>query len=158
MTQLLNGLILLILVMLAFAAYSAVLHALFTDRIEAARAAMGATPLRAFVIGFNVLFFGLALLALMASSAERAPLVWLPALALTSILLVAASAGLSAFSQQVGEKLQTQAGPLRQHVAGALLLFWGCVLPGVGWFLLLPYLLCMSVGACLLTLRRARNF
>jgi hypothetical protein len=159
MNELLNGLTFLTAVMIAYAAYSTVAYALFPERVAAMRAQADAAPLRAFVIGFNVLFIGLVVLAVLANVAERSPVLWLPALVLLGALLIAASFGLSAYAQKVGEALQPHATPLRQSVAGAVLLYWACLLPGIGWFLLLPYLLCIGVGACLLTaLRRKRNF
>jgi hypothetical protein len=99
------------------------------------RAQADAAPLRAFVIGFNVLFIGLVVLAGLTKVAERAPVLWLPVLVLLAALLIAASFGLSAFAQKVGEALQPHATPLRQSVAGAVLLYWACLLPGIGWLL-----------------------
>jgi hypothetical protein len=143
--------------MITYAAYSAIWRALFDARVEAARAVLGASALRAFIIGFNVLFFGLIIIAILSSAAAAAPVLWLPALAVLIMLLIAAGVGLSAFAQNLGERLLPQSSGLRQHLVSAAMLYCGCLLPFAGWFVLLPYVLCVSVGAFLLSMRRARN-
>ncbi len=156
MNDLLNGLLLSLALMITVAAYLAVWKLLFGARVEAARGALEATPVRVFVIGFNVLFFGLIIVLLMSQLIEAtgAGVLWLPVLALLGVLALLLSTGLSAVGARIGARALPAHSPLRQILVGGVLLYWAALLPFVGWFLLLPFLACMGIGAGLLAMRR----
>jgi hypothetical protein len=103
-----------------------------------------------------VLFFGLIIIVLIAKVIEAtgAGVLWLPALALLAVLAIALSTGLSATAARIGARALPAHGPVRQAFGGGVLLYWAALLPFVGWFLLLPFLACMGVGAGVLALRR----
>jgi hypothetical protein len=77
-------------------------------------------------------------------------------LGVPTLLVVAAAAlaicfGLGGVTQLVGERLLPERGPALRQAAGALAAGLACALPFVGWFVLLPYLLLLGLGAFILS-------
>ena len=135
-------------------AYFAALGALFPRRLAHARAVADATPGRAFVVGLiNAGFFGALILAFSALADWAGnELPRLPALFLLALVGVGVSLGLAAVAELVGERLRPQTTGLARTTWGALILSLGCTLPFVGWFLLLPYAVCLGLGGFILGL------
>jgi hypothetical protein len=78
----------------------------------------------------------------------------LPAFAIYGAFLIGLLFGLTAFIQLLGGRLFPDRTPVQRDIrAGAVLLLTG-MLPVVGWFLLFPYVICLSIGAVVLTLFR----
>jgi hypothetical protein len=127
--------------------------ALFPGVVARARAAVEGRPGRAFAVGLvNGIFLvalGLALRVL----ARRAGLpVWpvtLPALVLLGVGL---ALGCAAVAGLVGERAWPVRSAAQQRAFGAGLATLGSLVPIVGWFVLLPYVLALGLGGAVLAL------
>lgn len=107
------------------------------------------TLLRGILIGIPTILLGLALL-----NAGPAPIKFLSFALLFALTLIAllGSAGLA---RHVGARLHTARDayePWRPVLRGGTVLALCFVLPGVGWFVLLPYTLISGLGAATLAL------
>jgi dolichol kinase len=116
---------------------------------------VAAAPGRALLIGaVNLLFFGtLALACLGLADSSGVQLLAVPGLALVILMAVALCGGLAAVVEETGARLLPAADPssaLRRTLLGTTTLTLACALPLVGWFLLLPYLALVGLGACII--------
>jgi sorbitol-specific phosphotransferase system component IIBC len=66
------------------------------------------------------------------------------------LLTVMLSFGLTAASSFIGERVLPDASSLKQNFWGTVVLCFACALPFVGWFLLLPYIGFVGIGAFIL--------
>jgi hypothetical protein len=113
-------------------------------------------PGRAFLLGLintlfvAALFIGLAALA----EASGIGLLLLLALLLLVIYLIGLVFGLTGMAQLVGGRLCPAWSPNRRHIAGALALILGCLLPYIGWFGLFVYVSLLGVGGVILSFFR----
>ena len=132
--------------------YFIVLGALFPARIEKIKEVINRIPGRSFMIGLvNFLFF-LAVALLLFSLSGQADgflksILLIPALAITIILCVSLSLGMTGMVVVIGERITPTQSPWRQTLWGALLLGLGCAVPLLGWFLLLPAAAWTGMGA-----------
>ncbi len=78
----------------------------------------------------------------------------LPAFAIYGVFLIGLLFGLTAFVQLLGGRLFPERTPVQRDIRAGLVFLLTGLLPVVGWFLLFPYVLCLSVGAVVLTLFR----
>lgn len=141
-----------LMVGLSLIAFVTVLGALFPTRTASTRAALESLPGRAFALGLvNLGFLTVAVLVSLVLGENLWQGFFLPGLLLIGVALVLASFGLTACVQQVGQRLWPQLPPVRQSLWAGLLLVLACLLPIVGWFLLLPWLLIIGSGAFLLS-------
>ena len=65
--------------------------------------------------------------------------------------------GLSAFIQILGERLFPDLNPVKRDVKAGAIFLLTSLLPFVGWFLLFPYVISLSVGAVVITLFQNRK-
>ncbi len=94
-----------------------------------------------FVIGFGSLGNG-------------SPIFYIPAMAMYGAFLIGLLFGLSAFVQIVGERLFPDLNPVKRDVKAGSVFLLTSLLPFVGWFLIFPYVISLSVGAVVITLFR----
>ena len=144
----------LVIVSLMVAAFFVVLSALFPGRIARVQAAAAAMPGRAIVVGLvNWIFFAAVVLALLALTQwTHVQLLAVPALAIAAVVALAAIFGLAGVVEMLGARLLVNTPGPRRTSLGALVLAWACALPYAGWFVLLPYVLALGLGAVILSL------
>jgi len=155
MEQLFRVVIIFSLLTLSLFGFFTVMNVLFPKRVSRTQDILQQTYGRSFWIGLvNVLFFlPIALLLFSLGDATTGPLkaiLTIPALFLLAVLLGLASFGLLSMVNIVGERIMPDQTTLKQTFWGTLLLSLACALPFVGWFLLLPYILIIGVGAVIL--------
>lgn len=155
MEPLLRILTLFILIPLCLFGFFIVMNVLFPEQISKTRNTLQQTLKRSFWIGLvNVLFLlPVSLILLSLSNATGGPLaaiIMLPGLILLGILLGLASFGLTCIVNRIGEQIMLEQNLLKRTFWGTLFLSLACGLPFVGWFLMLPYVLIIGVGAAIL--------
>ena len=155
MEPLLRILTLFIIIPLCLFGFFIVMNILFPEQISKTRNTLQQTLKRSFWIGLvNVLFFlpvSIILLSLSnATSGPLAAIIMLPGLILLGVLLSLASFGLTCIVNRIGEQILPEQSLVKRTFWGTLILSLACGLPFVGWFLLLPYILIIGVGAAIL--------
>jgi len=155
MEPLLRILILFILIPLCLFGFFTVLNILFPQRLSKTRNILQSTLNRSFWIGLvNVLFLlpvSVVLLSLgNTTSGLLSAMIMLPGLLLLGVLLSLASFGLTCIVNMVGEQSMPDQNLLKRTFWGTLLLSLAGALPFMGWFLFLPYVLIIGVGAAIL--------
>ncbi|MCK5793771.1 MAG: hypothetical protein KAH12_03640 [Anaerolineales bacterium] len=91
------------------------------------------------------------------SLGNGSPLFYFPAFAMYGAFLIGLLFGLSAFVQILGERLFPDLNPVKRDVKVGSVFLLSSLLPFVGWFLLFPYVICLSVGAVVITLFQNRK-
>jgi len=129
------------------------LNILFPRRVTKARTVADLMPGRAFVVGLvNFLFFS-AIAFILLTLADRVGndllkgLLTLPGLFFLAVLGVGLSFGSAGMARLAGERLASAQSEVRRILWGGLALSLGSTLPFVGWFLLLPYVELVGLGA-----------
>jgi hypothetical protein len=155
MEPLLRILTIFVIIPLCLFGFFTVMNILFAEQISKTRNPLQQATRRSFGVGLvNVLFFlPVSLVLLSLSNAASGPLgaiVMLPGLFLLAVLLGLASFGLACIVNRIGEQVMPNQLLLKRTFWGTLLLSLACGLPFVGWFLLLPYVLIVGVGAAIL--------
>lgn len=112
---------------------------------------------RSFWIGLvNTVFITILVLGL-GSLGNNFRVFYLPAFAIYAVFLIGLLFGLTAFIQLLGGRLFPERTPVQRDIrAGVVVLLTG-LLPAVGWFLLFPYVIFLSIGAVVLTLFREKT-
>ena len=152
MSDILRLFLALVLLIIGLAAYFLVLNALFTQRITKAVSNVQSMPARSFGIGLvNFLFF-FVIAAVLLSVAENAGpfirgILTIPALIILAFLTIVLSLGLVGMSSLIGERIFPDFSGWKQIFWGTVCLSLACALPFVGWFLLLPYVGFVGIGA-----------
>ena len=155
MTDILRIFFIVILLTITLAAYFLVIGALFTSRVTKTQNIINQTSGRAFGLGLvNFFFFGL-IAFVMLSLAENAGsfvkgVLTIPALLILAFLSVLLSLGLTGMVNVLGERLLPDMSTPKRNIWSAVILCFACSLPFVGWFLLLPYIGFVSIGASIL--------
>ncbi len=152
-----EGLQLIVIILFSWgtlAALLVVLPALLPGRVARAQQIAQNSPGRAFVIGLvNALFFGV-LAAIFAQGGDVGGLI---ALLILLALLAVASVGLAGINQIVQERLYAGIGGVKVGLKTAVLLIAAGLVPLLGWFVLTPFLLLISLGAGITTLVRRKS-
>jgi len=91
------------------------------------------------------------------SLGNGSPLFYLPAFAMYGAFLIGLLFGLSAFVQILGERLFPDLDPVKRDVKSGSVFLLTSLLPFVGWFLLFPYVISLSVGAVVITVFQERK-
>lgn len=111
------------------------------------------SPGRAFGIGLvNLFFLSIVILTLLAFGQNIAELFNLLALFLLAVLTAAALSGMCSLTLLLGLRLWPDKPAITRHVYAATLLLLASLAPFVGWFVLLPMLLIIALGTCVLVL------
>ncbi len=155
MTDILRIFFIVILLTITLAAYFLVIGALFANRVMKIQTIINQIPGRAFGLGLvNFLFFGVIAVVLL-SVAENAGafvkgILTIPALLVLAFLAVLLSLGLTSMVNVLGERLFPDMTLWKRNIWSAVILCFACALPFVGWFLLLPYVGFVGIGASIL--------
>lgn len=155
MTDILRIFFIVILLTITLAAYFLAVGALFANRVTKTQSIINQTSGRAFGLGLvNFLFFGL-IAFVMLSLAENAGsfvkgVITIPALVILAFLAVLLSLGLTGMVNVLGERLFSDMPSPQRNIWSAVILCFACALPFVGWFLLLPYVGFVGIGAAIL--------
>ena len=155
MTEILRLSFIIIMLTIALAAYFLVIGALFANRVAKTQRVMIAMTGRSFGVGLvNFAFFGVIALVLL-SVAENAGgfvkgILTIPALLILAFLSVLLSLGLTGIVNVLGERLFPDMSSPKRNIRSAVILCFACALPFVGWFLLLPYVGFVGIGASIL--------
>lgn len=91
------------------------------------------------------------------SLGNGSPIFYIPAMAMYGAFLIGLLFGLSAFVQILGERLFPNLNPVRRDVKAGSIFLLTSLLPFVGWFLLFPYVISLSVGAVVITIFQNRK-
>lgn len=157
MNQTLLGILLILATEVCLLAYFTALVYLFPRRTAATAHFSAYTRGRAFAVGLvNLLFFGL--LALVMASAGGGDLLSGLAILLAAALLWLISLGLAGQVRIIAQMIYPPASagsdqiPPTAYLRASLLLSLACLLPVLGWFLLLPYLAILALGSAILSL------
>lgn len=155
MSDIVRLLLILILLIVGFAAYFLVLNALFAPRLTRTTSIAQSMPARSLGIGFvNFAFFAVIAVALLSLAENAEPFIkgilTIPAMIILAILSIALSLGLAGMSKLIGERIFPDIPAWKQILWGTVSLSLACALPLVGWFLLLPYVGFVGVGAVIL--------
>ena len=147
--------LIIILLIAGFAAYFLVVNALFVSRLAKTKAVAQSMPARSFGIGFvNFAFFAVIALVLLSVAENTGPFIrgilTIPAIIILAFLSIALSLGLAGMANLIGERLFPDILAWKQVLWGTLCLALACALPFVGWFLLLPYVGFVGIGAVIL--------
>ena len=91
------------------------------------------------------------------SLGNGSPIFYIPAMAMYGVFLIGLLFGLTAFIQILGERLFPDLNPVKRDVKAGSVLLLTALLPFVGWFLLFPYVISLSVGAVVITIFQNRK-
>ena len=155
MTDILRLFIGVVLLTIALASFFLVMGALFPTRVKKTQNVFNQMPWRSFGVGFvNTLFFGLIAVVILSIANTGSGLIsgilTIPALLITGFLTLLLTFGLSSIVNELGVRLFPDQAAWKQTVWGCAIMTFACALPFVGWFLLLPYIICLGVGATIL--------
>ena len=155
MSDILRLLIVIILLTIGLVAYFLVLNALIAPRIERTKSVEQTMPARSAGIGLvNFVFFAVIATVLLSMAETTGPVIrgilTIPAVIILAALAFVLSLGLVATSNLIGERLFPNFAAWKQTLWGTVCLSLACALPFVGWFLLLPYIVCVGIGAVIL--------
>ena len=155
MSDIVRLFLILLLLIAGLAAYFLVLNALFGSRVTRTMSIAQSMPGRSFGIGLvNFLFFTVIALVLLSIAENAGPFIrgvlTIPAIILLALLAIALSLGLAGMSNLIGERIFPDLPVWKQTLWGTVCLSLACALPFIGWFLLLPYVGFVGIGAVLL--------
>lgn len=135
--------------------YWLMFSALFAPAVSRAQQALAARPVRVFLIGalsgVPLVLIGIAL------TANGAGPIKMVGVAFLMLLTTAALFGSTALARMVGQGLGNPQAPKPNGtliLRGGAVVSIACVLPLVGWFLLLPVVLLSGFGAAVHVIRR----
>lgn len=155
-----NVLLLVVAGILVLSAYFLVLRSFFAASVGRWQQILDSSPWRALLIGLvNLIFFAvIALVSFAAGDRTGIPALALPGVIIAAGLAVALSLGLTAVVEMTAGRLFPTLEGIRRIAAGTALLTLACLTPFLGWFLLLPFVALIGLGAVIIdwttTLRR----
>jgi hypothetical protein len=155
MSDIARLLVIIILLLVGLSAYFLVLSALFAARLTQTRTVAQSMPGRSFGIGLvNFLFFAVIAIVLLSVAENVGPFIKgvlsIPAIIILAFLAVVLSFGLAGMSNLIGERIFPDLPAWKQTLWGTVCLSLACALPFAGWFLLLPYVGFIGIGAVIL--------
>ena len=155
MSDLVRLLLAIILLTILLVAYFLVANALFLQRIVKTKSVIQSIPARSLGIGLvNFIFFAVIALVLLSVAENTGPFIrgilTIPAIVILAFLTIMLSLGLAGMSNLIGERLFPDLSGWKQTLWGTVCLSLACALPFVGWFLLLPYIGFVGIGAVIL--------
>ncbi len=109
------------------------------------------SPGRALLVGLvNLFFFGTLILTLLALGENVAQIFFIPALILLFLLSAATMFGLLGLALLLGQRLWPEKQPAKRHTYAAVLMLLASSAPFLGWFALMPLLLIVALGSCVM--------
>jgi len=157
MNELIPLLATLVLLVLLLVPFFIVIGALFPQRVLKTQANIDLMPGRAFTVGLvNFLFF-FAIALVLFILADKTDgllkgLLTIPALLIAGLLSIGLCLGLAGVVNLVGERVAPGQSAWQRSLWGTLLLGLACVVPLVGWFLVLPYAGWVGIGGLVIGL------
>jgi hypothetical protein len=146
--EILSIILIVLAIEISLVAYLSIMTVIFGRRVEQAQQNMLGSPWRSFLIGvLNFLFFGAIALALNSVGGEFTRLL---ALIVMTLLIAVIGIGLAGLVNLTGQRLSPGAERLKMTAWGTVTLSLACALPVLGWFVLLPGVLFVSLGAVIL--------
>ena len=132
-------------------------RALFPGRVEQIRSTLEANWKRSFWLGLiNTILITIIVLGL-SSLGDGSPIFYIPSFAIYGAFLIGLLYGLSAFNIYLGERLFPDQPLVKRDIRAGAVWLLTSLLPFVGWFLLFPYIISLSVGAVVITLFQNRK-
>lgn len=155
MSDILRFTLVILLLTITFASYFLVIGALIANRVTKTKNVIEQTPGRSFGLGMvNFLFFGSIAFVLLSVAENAGPvirgIIMIPAFIILAFLIVLSSIGLTSIVKMLGERIFSDVVSWKQITWGSVVLCFACALPFVGWFLLIPYVLFIGIGAAIL--------
>ena len=155
MSDIVRLFLILILLVAGLAAYFLVVNALFASWVTRTRSISQSVPGRSFGIGLvNFVFFAVIALVMLSVAENAGPFIrgvlTIPAIIILVLLAIALSLGLAGLASLIGERILPELPVWKQTLWGTVCLSLACALPFVGWFLLLPYVGFVGIGAVIL--------
>jgi hypothetical protein len=155
MSDIVRLLLIIILLTIGLVAYFLAATALFPQRIAKTNSFIQAMPWRSFGIGVvNFVFFFVIAAVLLSVAENTGPflkgVLTIPALLILAFLSIMLTFGLAGTSHLIGERLFPDLSTWKQTLWGTVCLSLACALPFAGWFLLLPYVSFVGIGAVIL--------
>jgi glucan phosphoethanolaminetransferase (alkaline phosphatase superfamily) len=146
--EILSIILIVLAIEISLVAYLTIMTVIFGRRVEQAQQIMAASPWRSFLAGvLNFLFFGAIALALNAVGGELPRLL---AVIVLTVLVAVVGIGLAGLVNLTGQRLSLGAERLKMTAWGTVTLSLACALPVLGWFVLLPGVIFVSLGAVIL--------
>jgi hypothetical protein len=146
--EILSIILIALAIEISLVAYLTFMTVIFGRRVEQAQQIMVASPWRSFLAGvLNFLFFGAIALALNAVGGELTRLL---AVIVMIVLVAVIGIGLAGLVNLTGQRLSPGAERVKMTAWGTVTLSLACGLPFLGWFVLLPAVLFVSLGAVIL--------
>lgn len=147
--------LLMTLLLVSLCAFFLVMGALFPRRISKTQQVAAQLPWRSLGLGFvNLFFFGSIGVVFLSVGSNAGGVVqgilFVPAFLILSMLAVLLSIGLTGIVHDLGARLFADIPAWKQTVWSSVTLTFACGLPFVGWFLLLPGVIFLGVGATVL--------
>jgi hypothetical protein len=155
MSDIVRLLFAIILLTISLAAYFLVVNALFPRRVAKTKSIIQSMPARSFGIGLvNFLFFAVIAMVLFSVAENTGPflrgILTIPAVVILALIAIVLSLGLAGMSNVIGEQIFSDFPVWKNNLWGTVCLSLACALPFVGWFLLLPYVGFVGIGAVIL--------
>ena len=155
MSDIVRLLLATILLTIGLAAFFLVASGLFPQRVAKTKSAIQSMPARSFGVGLvNFVFFAVIAMVLFSVAENMGAFVrgilTIPALIILAFLAIVLSLGLAGMSSLIGERTLPELSAWKQTLWGTVCLSLACALPFVGWFLLLPYVGFVGIGAVIL--------
>jgi hypothetical protein len=142
-----------VLLAASLVAFFAIVVVLFPERVARTHAVAARTPGSAFLVGLvNGVFLTAIGLGLTALTQTLGLLAALPALVILIVLVIGLVLGLAGIVQLLGERLFPRREGIGRTGLSTLAVALGCALPYVGWFVLLPFLAMLGLGAFIISL------
>jgi hypothetical protein len=133
------------------------IRGLFPQRVDKVRDAIEDQGKRVFWLGLvNTIFISIIAFGL-GSIAENVPILYIPTFAIYGAFLIGLLYGLTAFTQILGDRLFPDIPPVKKDIRAGAVLLVSSLLPFVGWFLLFPYAIFLSIGGVVLALYQNRK-
>jgi len=157
MNELFTNFFRVLLLTISLTSYFLVINALFADRVSKTQNIIHQTAGRSFGLGLvNALFFGaIGLFLLMLLDGNRVPdllrvILIFPTFIVWAFLFSLMSIGLTSMVKNLSERIFPDLTLWKQIVWGSVVLCFACALPFVGWFLLIPFIVFISIGSAIL--------
>lgn len=148
--EILSTILIALAIEVSLVAYLTFMTVIFGRRVEQAQQIMVSSPWRSFLIGvLNFLFFGAIALALNSVGGEITRLL---ALVVMTLLITVIGIGLAGLVNLTGQRLSPGSERMKMTAWGTVTLSLACALPLLGWFVLLPAVLFVSLGSVIIGL------
>jgi hypothetical protein len=145
----LQSIVVMILGWICLTAFFVLIDTLFPKNVQDCKEIAEDSLGRSFWLGLinGIFLLALTLLFMYLGENSKIPLLFLPGLFFVILFIIGGIIGLSSMFQLIGDRLFPDQSLFkkRSYSAGASIL--ACLAPFVGWYVLLPYLILVGLGA-----------